>query len=354
MLKKINQYKYILLPFLMPIFPILFLYQNNIFEVEGRQIIAPIIITTLINIFLFFILRIKYKRNKTAIILIGFWFIIYFYSNFYIGVQNIFGPNFFMIRYIILIWIILITLFVYCLLQKEIFVNKIIFVSSIFLLIITFISLFKILTGNYSKYSINYKKTKNKIYLFNKKKEYRDIYFIILDGYPSNKTLINNFSFNNSFFIKNLERHKFHVFQNTRSNYTVTFLSIASLLNMEYINYLTNKENISGIDIRPANYLISNSKVVSFLKEKKYKIINLSSGWGATDILENADLNIKYNKYIDDFSFILIKPPNKYFNLPNMVLSEPNKVSIVDFLMLAIKSCLPFTGILSKASFVFL
>lgn len=305
---KIIRYQIVLLcPFLFSIFPILFIYQNNIIDVNSSQLILPMLIVTATNLLLILVLRKFYEKEVVAIILIGFWFSIFYYLYFFKLIQFVFTPTIIRKSYIIFSWFVGIFLCLRLLINKKFVLLKIIHVFSYFLTFLIIISLFKIFKEQNKLNLPIYNTSKAEYSLIDKKKEkYSDIYCLILDGYPNNKVLVNKFSFNDSFFINSLLKNKFHVFLNSRSNYTLTFLSMASLLNMEYINNLLSKRNISGLDRRPAYDLISDNKVVSFLKEKKYKIINISSGWGATDILESANVNLKYNKYASNFMSVLI------------------------------------------------
>lgn len=77
-----------------------------------------------------------------------------------------------------------------------------------------------------------------------------DIYYIIPDRYGSENSLQKNFQFDNSEFIDYLMDKGFYVARDSHSNYSRTFASLASSLNMEYINYLTDE---LGEDFR-ANY----------------------------------------------------------------------------------------------------
>jgi len=301
MFKKISKLVYFLCPYFVSIFPIISLFQNNINEVKAEQIAVPILITILTNLLLIIILKKYFIREIITIILIGFWICIFYYKNFYTAIEFLIEPNIIRKRYVIFLWLSGISLIIFFLSNLKIVYTRIIFVFSyfmFFLILIQFLKSFndiKIVSKvNNTHFDTNYSK-------------YRDIYCIILDGYPNSEILINNFSFNNSFFTNSLVKNKFHFFENSRSNYTLTFLSMASLLNMEYINYLSNKKSISSTDRSFAYNLVSNNKVFTFLKKNNYKIINISSGWGPTEELENANLNLTNNKYLSNFTSVLIK-----------------------------------------------
>jgi len=136
--------------------------------------------------------------------------------------------------------------------------------------------------------------------------ELPDIYYIILDGYASSTTLEEIYSYDNNGFIDYLEDKGFYVASESRSNYAQSFLSLASSLNMEYVNYLSDRGGIEAKDRRVSSQMIRDSKVMKFLKSKGYKTINVRSGWGPTDHNNYADLNIQCGKW-NEFLMILMQ-----------------------------------------------
>jgi hypothetical protein len=120
----------------------------------------------------------------------------------------------------------------------------------------------------------------------------RDIYYIILDGYASSITLKDQYDYDNKIFNDYLITKGFYVTTKSHSNYPMSFLSIASSLNMKYLNYLTDVIGVERSDATLPYQMIQDSKVMNFLKSKGYKFIHFSSGYGPTDHNKHADLNI--------------------------------------------------------------
>ena len=98
-----------------------------------------------------------------------------------------------------------------------------------------------------------------------------DIYYIIPDGYPSNAWLEATADFDNSAFSEALEDRGFVVVNHAQSNYPITFLSLASALNMRY--YSSNPTSYS--DNSYLRLEAANSKVSEFLLEMGYTYIQL-------------------------------------------------------------------------------
>jgi hypothetical protein len=75
-----------------------------------------------------------------------------------------------------------------------------------------------------------------------------DIYFVILDEYPGNKALKEQFGFDNTGFENQLTERGFQVISNTTSNYNYTPYSVASILNMDYLNLDMKTKNPGNLN----------------------------------------------------------------------------------------------------------
>jgi len=101
-----------------------------------------------------------------------------------------------------------------------------------------------------------------------------DIFFIILDEYTSNTALEEKFGHDNSPFENELQQRGFHIISNGRSNYNYTPFSIASLLNMDYLD-LNMKTKGQG-NLQYCYQMIRNSRVLQFFQANDYKFYNYS------------------------------------------------------------------------------
>ena len=96
-----------------------------------------------------------------------------------------------------------------------------------------------------------------------------DIYMILLDGYPRADTLSGVFAFDNSPFLDALRRRGFEVSNGSRSNYTFTEGTLASMFSDSYLDdtALTATDNA-----RSLSGLINNGSVLSRLQGADYRI----------------------------------------------------------------------------------
>ncbi len=141
------------------------------------------------------------------------------------------------------------------------------------------------------------------------KKNLPDIYYLLPDSYSSSATLEEYLDYDNSSFLEFLESKGFYLAQQSTSNYPKTFLSLASTLNMEYLDYLSKFKNSSDETITTP--LIQNSNLMNFLKNLGYDFYQLGSWWEPTHYNPLADENFilenKGSKYIGEFNYAILK-----------------------------------------------
>lgn len=116
-----------------------------------------------------------------------------------------------------------------------------------------------------------------------------DIYLFILDGYGRADVLRDIYGFDNSEFLERLQARGFQVASQARSNYTQTGLSVASMLNMSYLDSLTPPVPPSTFDRTPLARLVRWSRLRGFLESQGYLIVGMPSGYRLTE-LDNADV----------------------------------------------------------------
>lgn len=131
-----------------------------------------------------------------------------------------------------------------------------------------------------------------------------DIYYIILDGYGREDILNEIYDLNNADFLNALRDKGFYVADNSRSNYLQTALSLASSLNMDYIQNF-NLGEVKSSNREPLKELIASSNIRSILKEYGYTFIGFDSGYSNTSI-PNADMYLSPYIKINTFEEVLL------------------------------------------------
>jgi hypothetical protein len=115
-----------------------------------------------------------------------------------------------------------------------------------------------------------------------------DIYYVILDGYGGEDVLSSIYNFDNSDFLEYLQDRGFYIADESRSNYLQTALSLASSLNVDYLDDL-NQSGSNSWNRSPLKDLIANSRVNQILSDIGYSFITFDTGYDFTDI-EDSDL----------------------------------------------------------------
>ncbi|HEV7780923.1 MAG TPA: sulfatase-like hydrolase/transferase [Chitinophagaceae bacterium] len=101
-----------------------------------------------------------------------------------------------------------------------------------------------------------------------------DIYFILVDEYAGNKELKDLFQFDNAPFLERLGSLGFHTINASRSNYNYTPFSVASVLNMNYLEL--SGTNRALPDLTYCYESIRDNKLVQFFRHQGYDFYNYS------------------------------------------------------------------------------
>jgi len=289
--------KYILHPFFIATYFVLNLYNINIYELSAKVVWIPLIVTLLATFFLWFFLRVTLKDGEksgliTSVLVVSFFTFGYIHEAISISFTTV--PKLLQLEFLIIPFLMLtageIWLFLKIHQEKKItvllnLVSALPFIFSIAQIVIVEMNKNPI-SEKTAKISLK-TKIDSKI-----QKDLPDIYYIVPDGYGRSDILEIYYDFDNSEFTNLLSEKGFFVAYDSITNYRRTILSLASSLNLKYVNYLTDLLGKNSYDIGVLNEMINNNFVVKFLREKGYVFINYCSGDYPTIKLPNADQNI--------------------------------------------------------------
>lgn len=133
-----------------------------------------------------------------------------------------------------------------------------------------------------------------------------NIYYIILDAYARADILKELYNYENDGFLNELERRGFYVARKSYSNYGLTYLSLSSSLNLDYLNNLA-RENPTATDFfMSVQDQCRKSKVAMVLQERGYTFLSFSSGYTATSGMD-ADVTLRPPVAFTEFDNALIK-----------------------------------------------
>jgi hypothetical protein len=127
----------------------------------------------------------------------------------------------------------------------------------------------------------------------------RDIYYIVLDGFGRADVLERIYGVAMTPFVSSLASKGFYVAERAHSNYGQTYLSLASTLNMSYLDSIAALKN--STDRRPLDYLIRTNALMQAARRAGYKVVGMSSDYMATEQWSGVDECVCRRFGLDEF-----------------------------------------------------
>jgi hypothetical protein len=298
--------------FLLSVFPALALLTNNLGQADLLVVQRPIVISILIGILIFLVAFLLVRNWRKASLWTSLAMVMMLsYGHIYQIVEDfqLFGFLIGRHRYLVIFWGVVFILGTWLIFRKIRKLNEVILILNIVSLILVVFQIGQIANYRIRK-SISSKQAQEAItdtfLLPNDLENLPDVYLIVLDMYGREDALEAHYNFDNSEFISQLEELGFYVADCARSNYATTALSLASQLNMEYLDGL-----IDDVNQESTSYLIRNSAVRLSLEEIGYTSIAFNTGFGWADVndsdiyLEKPPDPIRW--YIDPFEQLFIE-----------------------------------------------
>jgi hypothetical protein len=104
-----------------------------------------------------------------------------------------------------------------------------------------------------------------------------DIYMLIPDDYARQDVLRRYFHYDNSHFIRELEKRGFVMAPESRSPYSDSEMNIAAAVNMDYLSGMPAVLGKDSQDVRPVRRLIQDNRASRLLKSLGYRYVHLDS-----------------------------------------------------------------------------
>jgi hypothetical protein len=119
-----------------------------------------------------------------------------------------------------------------------------------------------------------------------------DIYYIILDGYARADILQDIYDWDNHNFLSELERRGFYIATDSHSNYGVTLFSLASSLNLTYLDVVTEQLPSDFTNPLPMFNMIQNNWLFPHMEDLGYTTVGFSTGYSSTE-MKDADIYLE-------------------------------------------------------------
>lgn len=297
-------------PFLFSIFPILFLYTVNVSYFPIKVVVRPILLVLYLVFSLFFICKLIFRdANKSAIITTILTLSLFSYGHVYNAFRLVTKP---IMGYscrgydcellIVFLWYTLVGLTIFFVIKKAKGFGNINKISTKVSVVLMFVVIVNIIVQN-QPWKLNYDTNTNKDFDTNSDfvnlKNKPNVYYIILDGYGRSDVLKDIYDYDNTGFIDGMQKKGFYVGSKSTSNYSSTVLSMASSLNMDYIDKLFDIEEESN-NFLPLYDSIYENKVASFFQNQEYEFAVITTGNYYSDI-KDADIYIPTAYSLSEF-----------------------------------------------------
>ena len=282
-------HKWPLHTFLIGLYFIFFIYVRNLSSVTFDMTIRSICVTVVLSLLLFGITYLFFRSRRKAGIFTTFLLLGFFtYGAIYNAMEHLYFTGYWPFLHIhrVLIgtfFLIYLSLFVLFLKSKRphLMVN---YTMNIFVITIFIINAFFIVTSakKHKSGSNNYNalipvtKLPDSISAAAKP----DVYYIVLDGYASEKSLKNFYGDKHPVLYSYLRKKGFYIADSSSCNYTSTDPSLSSSLNLNYIDTLKQK------------VIIRQNLVNLIFKKAGYRNVNIGSGYSVTEKIELVDKTV--------------------------------------------------------------
>src|SRR3972149_3859135 len=300
-------------PFLFAVYPVLALLAFNISEVDLSSGFRPVTVALVVVGFLAFILRLVHRDwRRAALSLTIILILFYSYGHIYILLKGVNVDEFYLFRHrtLILIWVGGGFLILWQVWRKPINLataTSMLNVVGLFLLILPSFQLVSFFLQSRASQAQAAQNTQT--LELEAGNEPPDIYYIILDGYGRADVLKDEYGYDNSDFLNTLRDWGFYVADCSQGNYAQTQMSLASSLNFNYIDALSNRFTPGRDDRTGLDALIRHGAVRESLEAAGYKTVAFATGFIATE-LTDADYFLGPQQTVgklNEFEYLLME-----------------------------------------------
>lgn len=307
------------------LYPVVFLYSQNASRVKSSMLLIPVLIIISLSTLVYLILKIIKVKSKPIenirLLVPAVIYLLFFYNLIHETIVasgkelSFLGKN----RYLIILLIIILGILFYRIgFSKS---KQVKAIATIFFTVIIFLPIINVIFSYYMSKSNDNLPTKTVFREIKQGNNQPNIYYIILDGYTSDKNLDAFCQFDNKAFSDTLKKIGFYIQDNACSNYDKTLFSLASTLNLDYINHLEKGK----LQEENTELYLANNKVSEILKANGYNYYLFDLGYA---------LKIKYSA-----KDILIKTLSK--GVQDDMISSPDNDFFIHFLDNSIFALLP-------------
>lgn len=304
-----NQPLPVIHPFLFCLYPVIALFALNIDQLRPNEVYRSLIIIFLLTAGSFFLIKLLIRNWQRAGIICSLGLLLFFsYGHVYVLFANKGIPYLSRADVLAILWAVAFINLAWLSLRKLRKVNDItrfLNIVSIIALIFPVYQIIAFAFTNRSALQITSSPAVEKIIApTSLPATPPDIYYIIVDGYGRADILQELYHYDNSRFLDFLRAKGFYIASESHPNYGQTALSLASSLNMQYMNDLAAQMGPQAASRAPLAEMVQHSQIRSILSQAGYQIVNLASGYTVTE-MRDADQFFSQGEKLTSFETTL-------------------------------------------------
>lgn len=266
-------------PFLLALFPLCSLYASNVAEIPLATLARPALILVLAVGMLWLALRVALKNDLKAAFVVSAWVILFFGYGLVLGAvrasawADVLGRN----RFYMVLWLIAFGLTTFLILRNRRDLRVPTSLLNAFSAACLLVALVQGALG-WARFERAGSSSAPGGLRPVAAPDAPDIYYIILDAYGRADTLRQFYDFDNRPFVDELQKRGFFVANRSQSNYSHTVFSLSSSFDMNYHDAAWARRMGNSTDFGPLFQKIRRSEVVSFLQNRGYQTVHVTSG----------------------------------------------------------------------------
>jgi hypothetical protein len=298
-------------PILFAVYPILALLAINISEVDAFSGWRPLLLSIVAAAFLTLAFYAIFRDWKRAALLSTLALILFYsYGHIYILLKGMELNGLFLFRHrtLVPLWIVLGVLLVWWVSRKAFRTETATYALNLVGIFLLILPVFQLTTFLLQSRSSQTGQNPTALSL-NVGDQPPDIYYIILDGYGRSDILKNEYGYDNTDFLNSLQDLGFYVAECSQSNYAQTQMSLASSMNFDYLDALSDRFVPGSDDRTGLDALIHKGAVRQSLEKAGYQTVAFATGFLATE-LRDADyfLSPEHSRgQLNEFEFLLME-----------------------------------------------
>jgi len=285
------------------------MYAANIGEARLNVIVRPMLVLLLGTVLLYLVFRLLLRDWHRAAFAIAAWLILfatYGHLVIFLQDQKIEIPS----SYVLILWLVLAVLFFWLAILKRIHYRSAATSINLVVIVLMIYPLYQIMSNEIQNifYDRNVQVSSTMEIDPQLRAELPDIYYIIPDMYTRSDLMKIAYGYDNSDFIHYLEEKSFYIANCSQSNYMRTDVAVASTLNMNYLQNLSDKFEPETYSRRYLFEILKHSEVRQTLEAAGYQTVAYATGFPWSEF-EDADVFMAPSPLettITDFEQILL------------------------------------------------